>query len=381
MMASSVAGVRIREPELTAEIVSSAPDITAFEAVWNALFAARPCEPSTSFEWTQAMLRHHLTSDDRFRLLQVSARGQTRAVVPLVVRPTTLLGQSVAVLSPISEWYGTHGDLLCDALDEHMVAAILGILPALDVAWDTFRVSRLPAGRGVSELAARAATKAGYACSVRPARDYHVLDLPASFDDYLAGRTPKFQRYLRKVARDHEAAGRVRIERYATPDAFDEGYKALLQIERASWKQAEGTAITAVAHQGPFYRDMGRAAAQAGRAYLQVLWLNDEPIAHNLGYVLGGAFYYLKSSYDARFEGLSPSTLLRTHMMRELVERGTRTVDFLATYPWERQWTQTVAHQHSVIVYNRTPKGRVLRLLDSLKHRKGSGAEAADSDR
>lgn len=381
MTVPSFAGAHVRQPEWTAEVVTAQPDISAFEEAWQALFAARPCEPSTSFEWTQAMLRHHLTSSDRFRLLRISGGGATRALLPLVVRPAALLGQSVAVLSPISEWYGTHGDVLATSLDEAMATAIVNSLPALDVVWDTFRLSRLPANAGVARLVARAAARAGFPCALRPARDYHYLDLPPTFDAYIAGRTPKFRRYLRKVARDHDAAGRVTITRHATPDEFVEGYAAVLHIERASWKQAAGTAITAVPHQEGFYRDMGREAARSGRAYLQILWLDDEPVAHNLGYLLGGSFFYLKSSYDARFEALSPSTLLRTHLMRELIERGAHTVDFLATYAWERQWTETVARQDSIVLYNRTAKGRLLRLLDSLKHGKRAGAPAPDSDR
>lgn len=47
MTVPSFAGADVRRTELTAEVVSAKPDLSAFVETWHTLFAARPCEPST----------------------------------------------------------------------------------------------------------------------------------------------------------------------------------------------------------------------------------------------------------------------------------------------------------------------------------------------
>jgi CelD/BcsL family acetyltransferase involved in cellulose biosynthesis len=103
--------------------------------------------------------------------------------------------------------------------------------------------------------------------------------------------------------------------------------------------------------------------------HLHILWLDDEPIAHNLGCIHRGTYFYLKTSYTARLRPLSPATFLRLSLIRRLIERGVRAVDFCGPpYAWERQWTAEFRWHHVLSLYAPTVRGRLLSLADRWTH-------------
>ena len=355
-------------PVALLDVVSeSVDDIPRFEAAWHTLFEAEGIEPSTSFEWTSAMLQHHLRPGDRFFLLRECRDGRVSGFVPLVARNDVVLGRRIVVLSPISDRYNTHGALLMP-LDRPGVGLLMAALLRLDVTWDVFRMSKVLEHSPLPALLASAATAAGLGCDIRYGRAAYTLDLPGSYDDYLARRSPKFRNHLKRTTKKIEAAGHVEVSEVRTPQEFERAYEMLLEIERGSWKHERGTAISAVAHQAGFYRTMGRAAVDTGRLHLQVLTLDGAPLAHNLGFVHGGRYAYLKTSFDERQRALSPSTVLRARLIASLIARGCRLLDFPGEpYEWERQWTDTYHWHQTITIYNRTPNGVALRWLNKLK--------------
>jgi CelD/BcsL family acetyltransferase involved in cellulose biosynthesis len=96
-------GERDRRSSVTVAVLTEDPDVSRFEADWERLFAFPGNEPSTSFEWTQATLRHRLVAGDRFFLMAILRDSETLALLPLVVRSTKVFGCPVRVLCPISD--------------------------------------------------------------------------------------------------------------------------------------------------------------------------------------------------------------------------------------------------------------------------------------
>jgi CelD/BcsL family acetyltransferase involved in cellulose biosynthesis len=205
----------------------------------------------------------------------------------------------------------------------------------------------------------------------------YFLELPASFDEYLASRSAKFRNHLRRTQRKTDAVS-ARIDEIREPADVERGYELLLEVDRASWKHTHGTAITAVRRQLAFYRELCHGAAAAGRLRLQVLIMNDQPVAYNLGYVRDDCYSYLKTSYVEECKAMGVSTYLRAHLIQRLIEDGVRTMDFQAEpYEWEKQWTDTV-RWHSVLwLYRKTPRRPGARACRQGAQRNQCGAHRA----
>ncbi len=351
-----------------AGIVSEGPDIARFEDDWERLFAFPGNEPSTSFEWTRAMLRHHLSPGDRVFILGVTRASETLALVPLVARSMKVYGCPVRLLCPISDAYNTHSDILSSSLDATSVQALLAALFDLPVPWDVFRMSNVLEEHALVKHFADASPRAAPSGLLRESYASYYLDLPASYDEYLAARSAKFRNHLKRTERKIHGANTVALHEFTGVDEVDHAYEMLLRIERHSWKHAHGTAITAVPRQVGFYRDLCRGAAARGRLDLQVMLFGDQPVAYNLGYVRDGIYFYLKTSFVEAWKPLGVAAYLRACLIRSLIERRLRRMDFpAAPYEWERQWTETVRWHKTLTLYRPTLAGTTLAVVDRLR--------------
>ena len=113
--------------------------------------------------------------------------------------------------------------------------------------------------------------------------------LPASYEEYLAARSGKFRNYL-QARREAVSAGAGAVasrSSAATPTSARASTKCWTS-SASSWKHAHGTAISAVAHQSGFYRDLCAGAREAGMLHLSFLRLDGAALAYNLGVIVGG---------------------------------------------------------------------------------------------
>ena len=358
----------VRSPlRASADIVSGGIS-PALARDWQALFQGGEFEPSTSLEWSAALMAHHPGRRDRVTLVHLRDDERTLGVIPLLGRSLRVLGQSVRLLTPVSELNNTHSDLLVRHREPGVLEAFVDLLFGSDLQWDCFRLTKL-----LEDAALRAPLEAvlrarGAVVHVRDGLPAYVLDLPPTVGDYLAARSAKFRSALKRIAKRVEAAGQPRVTVVRDAATFDAAYADLLAIERASWKEAHGTSISAVTRQTGFYRDMSRGALEAGRLHLQFLHIGGVPVAYDLGYLHAGCYSYLKTSYRADARALSPASYLRAHLVASLIEAGVRRLDFPGEpYEWERQWTEAV-RWHKVLSVYRGPRGRVLATVDRLRH-------------
>jgi len=164
--------------------------LSGFQADWERLFKIRPHEPSTSFEWTQALRENHLKEDDEFFLLVGRQSQRVCALVPLVRERLRLAGLPLTSLRVISELSNTHSDFLCDKLDEGMMAALLESFRTeaqpwmLCVSLECWRV-------GTGPCPSRRPARSGFISCSRLEPPSFFLSLPDTFDAYLHTRSGK----------------------------------------------------------------------------------------------------------------------------------------------------------------------------------------------
>ncbi len=355
---------------VTTDIVPGFDQLAAERERWDLLFAARAHEPSVSFEWTRAMVRHHVRPDDQCLLLRLHRQGAVVGLVPLVIRTVPLLGWHIRMLMPVSEDYNTHSDLLLRDTAPDVIRAFVAALLDLEIPWDCWRLGRLLEGGALALGLEDALAAEGLPHVLRDGVPAYTLSLPETYQRYLADRSSKFRNHLRRVERKIESAGAVGVNYAHTASSLTAGFAALVKIEEQSWKHQHGSAITAVAPQLGFYRDLCFDALETGRLHLQWLEIDGRPAAYNLGYLTAGRYHYLKTSYDASLRSLSPATYLRARLVEQLIANGVGTLDFPGEpYEWETQWTDEVRWRRIVSVYRPTLRGRSLATIERLRNR------------
>jgi CelD/BcsL family acetyltransferase involved in cellulose biosynthesis len=371
--AAAAGGVVTPSGRLQVEILDGSDSLRGLRDDWCELYRRVGTEPSTSYDWTAAVVAHHLRPGDRVRIVVFRRYGQVVGLVPLLARPFWH-GQGFRHLMPLADDYQTHSDWLVAERSPAMADAFVVALQQLGQDWDRFRISRLLEGNAFVPLVVEALRRRGIRYLERPQSPSYFLSLPSTFRDYLAARSGKFRNYLKRVER--KIGARVAVvtvlEDPADARAFDAGYLMLLEIERASWKQAHGTSIAASVNQTGFFRDVCRRALADRRLHLQLLTIEGEPVAYNLGLVRRRQYAYLKTSFSDAHRDVGAATFLRARLIEDLIARGVTAVDFPGPpYLWERQWTSELRWHSMLTVYSGTLRSRMLEVLERVKNRHG----------
>jgi len=364
----ATAGDSVGPRTIAAEIVWDFLESEALADEWAAMDEFGLCEPSTSLDWTRALLRAHVTDTDTVFAVVLRVADRAVAIIPAMIRRERVKGLlDVATLQPLSELHNTHSDILWGQYSPDIVAAFFDAIDTLPVRWDVLRFGRFLESSSIARQVSNFLARSGMPHRIRREQPSFFLGLDLSYEQFLAARSTKFRNYLRRKSRQLRATGRVNVLRAGRDLTVAEAYRHLLAVEERSWKHSRGTAISVMPRQQLFYRHLFEGAARRGRLHLMLMYLDDVPIAFNLGITSGERYSYLKTSFDETFRHLSPATVLRARLVETLIADGIRALDFVGEpHQWEEQWTDTLRWHSSVLVFNRTPRAMLYRLLAGL---------------
>jgi CelD/BcsL family acetyltransferase involved in cellulose biosynthesis len=154
-----------------------------------------------------------------------------------------------------------------------------------------------------------------------------VLDLPATWEEYLANTLDKKQRHeLRRKMRRAEESARVDWS-WITADDFETGLSTFFQLHKASHPDKD--AFMDEQMQG-FFRAVTRAALDQGWLRLSVLRFNGQPVASYLCFDYGGDRLVYNSGFDlSAYADLGPGIVAVGHLIQDAIQQGIKRFDFL----------------------------------------------------
>jgi CelD/BcsL family acetyltransferase involved in cellulose biosynthesis len=200
------------------------------------------------------------------------------------------------------------------------------MLPALaDLPWRSVDLRPVPAASATPGLVASLAASAGLACRVDVEDRCPLIDLPETWDGYLAGLSGKDRHELRRKLRRAEA-GQPRVEVARTPAAMAvlmDGFVALHRRSKVGKARFMDDSMEA------FFRELGSLWAAAGLAALWMLWLEERPAAALFCLEQAGSVSLYNSGFDPEARALSPGVVLIARTIEDAIARGFRRYDFL----------------------------------------------------
>lgn len=350
------------------EIIYGCKDISNFKKQWFQLFDADKYEPSVSYEWTEALLETHI-SNEVFLIIILKNSDQIIGIIPLVLSRSKKYGLSILNLFPISEYYNTHSDLLIKEIEINLIKTFLRAIFDIKPKWDIFRINRLIEDHPFLNLL-ESYLKNSFKYKVRKGEPSFYLPLEQTYEDYLLKRSDKFRNYLRRMEKKLKKRGSMEFLKLHDFTNIEDAFNQILYVEEKSWKHKHGTAISSIERQKEFYRKLCNNTSERKWMHLSFLYLNKKPIAYNMGLLKNGIYYYLKTSFDEDFREVSPSTVLRAKLIKDLINEGIKEFDFPGEpYEWESQWTNKLRWHKSLLLYNNTLKAKLFSIYDDLKNR------------
>jgi CelD/BcsL family acetyltransferase involved in cellulose biosynthesis len=295
---------RIGHASIDAGVLPRPERLDGFDAIaadWDALAESAAGVFSTAL-WSRVWWKHFGAGRELLLHAARSADGSLAVVLPLYAwrarlpRVIRFLGHGPGdELGPVYA-RGEH-----DAASRMLRAALDGL------DWDVFFAEQLPGEEPWPGLLAGRVWRREACPSLR---------LPASWDDYLAGRSPNFREQLRRREAGLRRAGDV-VTRLADETTLDRDLDALFSLHRARW----GSTPTDFGDTA-FHREVAREALARGWLRLWLLELDGDPVAAWHGFQVGTVCSYYQAGREPAFDRHSVGFVLMAHSIRSAVAEG-----------------------------------------------------------
>ena len=152
------------------------------------------------------------------------------------------------------------------------------------------------------------------------------LDLPSTWEEYLAILTAKQRHEVRRKLRRLLEAGTVDYHIVKDSAAVNDAVDIFLKMftESRSDKAAFLTSQREL-----FFRSLADTMARAGLLRLGILELDSMPTAAIMYFDYNGCIYLYNSGYDPQYNSLSAGLLSKVLCVKESIEEGKKRFDFL----------------------------------------------------
>ena len=166
----------------------------------------------------------------------------------------------------------------------------------------------------------------GYDVSCAPNGVSLELDLPENWDDYLAGLKSKQRHEIRRKLRRLEEAGEVKYHVVEESGELADYFPVFLDLFR---KSRTDKSMFMTERMQSFFTSVSGVLAELNILKLGLLDLNRSPAAAVLYFDYGNTFYLYNNGYEPGLDSLSVGTLCKVYNIRDAIERGRRTYDFM----------------------------------------------------
>jgi CelD/BcsL family acetyltransferase involved in cellulose biosynthesis len=152
------------------------------------------------------------------------------------------------------------------------------------------------------------------------------LDLPQTWDEYLAQVPSKLRHEIRRKAKRLEAeTGPFDVE-----TATDETLLPLLDRFVELHRMSEGPkGVFMVPGMEIFFRRLGQTFCERGVFRLTFIRVRDELAAGTIGFSFGGTYSLYNSAFDRKWQRLAPGMVLVAEDIRQAIEEDCSVFDFL----------------------------------------------------
>ena len=296
-------------------------DVEQLEAVqeeWERILPA--CSTNTMFVtplW-QAIWWRHFGGDAEQRILSIRDNGTTAGIAPLMERDGTVGFLANDDVSDYADFLVQRGS------EDVFYRSVLDRLATMD--WHDLDLKGIPEASPTLQHMPPQAEAMGYTVEVLEEARAPVMALPGTWDEYVAGLSKKDRHELRRKMRRLEKAGVSHQYVCTEPDALQDCMKDFFRLHRES---REDKAAYMTPERERFFTDVAVELAARGQFRLAFLEIDGVRVAACISFDYLDSYLLYNSGYDLAYSKLSVGLLNKALAVKEAIERGKRSFDFL----------------------------------------------------
>ncbi len=181
-----------------------------------------------------------------------------------------------------------------------------------------------------------------------------VLNLPKTYDEYLAGLSKSLRFDCRRLEKKPFTTGEATLQQVDVNNV-DQAIETFFELHAQRWRRRGLPGAFALGSIQRFHRLVAPRMAAAGHLRMQLLQFEGKAVGVLYAMHAGRTTYFYQCGFDPDQKALSPGTLLVAAAIRDAISEGDQTFDFLrGDEPYKRRWKpqQEFRNQRHLLALN-----------------------------
>lgn len=314
--------------------LASNEEFESLQEEWNQLLSQGEIEDIfLTWEWLFAWWKAY---GDKYELwlLTVRENGGLIGIAPLMLSTQQRLFLRLRVLLSI-------GTPQCDVSgfiatqNELVVSSIHGYLKQHKNEWDIFEMKALQKSTYEADLLPEMFLKSSGYRTIQKDDEHYYLPINEDWETYFKNLSKNLRRNLKRRLRRAEEQGKVTHKRYSGQNLTWDNFLTLFDInERGSYPDLYKYQSSRV-----FHKSLFDLMHKNGWIQIEMLYIDDEPVAFQYGYRINNKYQDWRGGYDSKYETLGTGKILMMFSIKRWFEQQIREVDFLrGTHDYKADW-------------------------------------------
>lgn len=314
-------------PAIHVDEINDPAQLESLRLSWQALFSETPrASFFHSLDWLQTSWTH-FGAGHRLRILVVSRGTRAIGILPLIVRrEKTRIGSMHVLTYPLTDWGSWFGPI-----GPNPTATLISGLRHIAQTprdWDLLDLRWVDRDRLDHTRTPSAMQQTGLQPHERIWKTAAIVELNGNWQDYWSSRSAKFRQNIMRERRRLSEQGVVRHIRYRPRGRFHgeedprwDLYDACRRLAELSWQSEEPDGTLIHDDVADFFRDAHFMAARNGMLDMNLLTLNDRPVAYAYNYHHEGRLFGLRIGYDPVYKRFGVGNVLSYELLKDSAER------------------------------------------------------------
>ena len=303
-----------------------------------------------TYQWNQTLFTHLFDESNIFCVVVFLSNN------PIAIFPFQLSSFKFIINIPILQ-FPTHShiklsDCVCDESEyPRLLTELINFLDKSSILrWTFINFQSLPKDADLARLLKCSNHSLMYYFSAAKSSSYFFCQ--ESYKESTIHMTSKFLKNIRRLQNKAGREGKIRYTYTIQKTGnMDDDFQQFLSIEADGWKGEEGTAIKCNTQLVRFYKQLSEIKAEKLNAVINTLYINDIPIATQLGLKLNDQLNLLKIGFSEQYKHLGPGNIILAKTIDHCIEKNTQHINFVTQPPWAEKWKTGAEENVNITIF------------------------------
>lgn len=326
---------------LQVQIVDRLDELAALRAAWNRLNEGVVFR---SFDWVTTWWEHYQRSR-RERLFVVVVRDTSRPTDSQLLAIAPWYAESTRARGTALRWLGSgeicseHLTVLCERDEQRRVAKRLASFLAESDDWNRLELDAIDQEDSMMEFLAEELQSHGCQYMRRPEGQCWVIDLPPSWDEFLAMQSKSHRKQLRRTFDRVLATGEATWHTVTSQAELASAWPMFVELHQRRRNSLGEPGCFASPRFAAFHAAVAHKLLAAGQLRLGWIEMDGEPLAVEYHFAGPSATYAYQSGLDPTRLDRNPGQLAAIATVKRAIESGHTRFDFLrGDEPYKAHW-------------------------------------------